>query len=47
MGIIRPTKRPEYEQIRNVMKKELLRLRKKYLVPEDNRPLPKEIKEIY
>jgi arylsulfatase A-like enzyme len=38
---------PEYEQIRNVMKKELLRLRKKYLVPEDNRPLPKEIKEIY
>lgn len=38
---------PEYEQIRNVMKKELIRLRKKYLVPEDNRPLPKEIKEIY
>ena len=38
---------PEYEQIRNVMKKELFRLRKKYLVPEDNRPLPKEIKEIY
>ena len=37
----------ENEQIRNVMKKELLRLRKKYLVPEDNRPLPKEIKEIY
>ena len=38
---------PEYEQIRNVMKKELFRLRKKYLVPEDNRPLPKEIKVIY
>jgi arylsulfatase A-like enzyme len=38
---------PAYAKITDEMRKELLRLRKKYLVPEDKRPLPKIIREIY
>ena len=38
---------PEYKEITAEMKKELYRLREYYQVPEDTRPLPKIIKEIY
>ena len=38
---------PAYAKITDEMRKELLRLKEKYLVPEDKRPLPKIIREIY
>ena len=38
---------PEYKEITTEMKKELHRLREYYQVPEDTRPLPKIIREIY
>ena len=36
-----------FEEITTELKAELARLRKQYQVPEDTRPLPKIIKEIY
>ena len=38
---------PAYANITEEMKKELYRLRKEYLVPEDTRPLPSKIRKLY